>query len=494
MHIHRHLSPVLALLSLAAPALADDQTTPTAPPAPDASAASKPQDQAAEKKKVVKAQFKVLRFQEDWSGLNDPDVTSDVWLPQIKWIEVADGWHLTAGGQFRWRQENQVNKNLLGNFQKHNDFSLIRERVFADLHIDDDFRFYVEGINASEHGNTSQDPPPAGNARDNWDYLDLFVDLLAPDFYLRLGRFQMAYGKERVIGVGDWANVSRTWQGGLVSIKNDNMVTDVFYTHPVIIVPRGKDDINASQHFSGVYNTWKLENANTVDGYFLALNDDDNAAIAGNGHAGPINLYTAGGRYAGKAEAFDWDGELALQGGSWSNDTVKAWMWSLASGYTMPDLPGAPRVGLDLDMASGDGDPTNGTKNTYNQLFPSTHPFFGYMDLVGRQNIISVIPNVRWNLGDTAYFRAAWCDFNLYNDHDSLYNAQGQPSLTDPTGNSGNHVGQEWDFTLGIKPSFLAPHSDFLFGYSYFNPGDFVENTGSGSRPQLVYMQYTFNF
>ena len=32
MHIHRHLSPVLALLSLAAPALA--QTTPTAPPAP----------------------------------------------------------------------------------------------------------------------------------------------------------------------------------------------------------------------------------------------------------------------------------------------------------------------------------------------------------------------------------------------------------------------------------------------------------------------------
>jgi hypothetical protein len=55
-------------------------------------------------------------------------------------------------------------------------------------------------------------------------------------------------------------------------------------------------------------------------------------------------------------------------------------------------------------------------------------------------------------------------------------------------------VGQEWDFTLGIKPSFLAPHSEFLFGYSYFNPGDFVENTGGGSRPQLAYVQYTFTF
>ena len=55
---------------------------------------------------LVKAQFKVLRFQEDWSYLGDPEVESDLWLPETKWIEVADGWHLTAGGQFRWREEN----------------------------------------------------------------------------------------------------------------------------------------------------------------------------------------------------------------------------------------------------------------------------------------------------------------------------------------------------------------------------------------------------
>jgi Alginate export len=516
MHIHRRLFPVLALLSLAAPALAGDgivapaqnappqnappQTPPpqnappqTAPPqtAPPAEA---PTAQETPQKKLIKAQFKVLRFQEDWSYLGDPNVESDLWLPEIKWIELADGWNLTAGGQFRWREENQVNKNLLGNFAEHNSFSLIRERVFADLHIDDDFRFYVEGINASEHGNTSSDPPPASNARDNWDYLDLFVDLLAPDFYLRLGRFQMAYGKERVIGVGDWANVSRSWQGGLISIKSTNMVTDAFFTHPVIIEPRSADKINASQHFSGVYNTWKLNDSDVLDGYLLALNDDDDVVVAGNGNPGSLNVYTLGTRFAGKSGSIDWDGEVAAQGGNSSNDTIRAWMWSIASGYTMSDLPGVPRVALDVDVASGDSDPTDGGEGTYNQLFPSTHPFFGYMDLVGRQNIISVIPNVRWQLGDTAWFRAAWCDFNLQNRHDSLYNAQGVATLTDNTGNSGNHVGQEWDFTLGIKPSFLAPHSEFLFGYSYFNPGDFVENTGGGDRPQLFYMQYTFNF
>jgi hypothetical protein len=43
---------------------------------------------------------------------------------------------------------------------------------------------------------------------------------------------------------------------------------------------------------------------------------------------------------------------------------------------------------LEFDYASGDGRP-GGTVGTYDQLYPSSHRFLGYIDYIGRQNILS---------------------------------------------------------------------------------------------------------
>jgi Alginate export len=507
MHLRSRL-PLIFALCLAAPATraqepapkAPEQDAPAQPPVQDAAAQPPVQDAAPqptpedEQKKVIKTQFQVLKFKEDYSALGQPNVESDLWFPQIKWIELAEGWHVSFGGQWRFMEKDEVNKSLTGAFPDHNEYTLLRTRVYGDLRIQDDARVYVEGIGASIHGDKASDPPPAANDRDNWDFLNLFIDLLAPDYFLRLGRFQMSYGAERVIGPGDWANVMRTYDGGLFGFKGPGYSADFFVTHPVQIEPRSHDDPNISRHFSGVYSTMKVDDVHNADAYFLALNDDDDVVAGGNGDVRGLNIYTLGGRYTGKPAPFDYDAEVAIQRGNSSSDQVRAWMWAFVMGYTMSDLPGQPRVALDLDMASGDDNSTDGEKGTYNQLFPSTHPYFGYLDLIGRQNIKSFIPNIRWKLGDTAFFRAAWADFNLANDSDALYNTAGTATLFDPTGNSGNHIGHEWDFSLGWSPSFLAPHSSFLVGYSYLNPGNFVDHVGAGPRPQLVYFQYTFNF
>ena len=43
-------------------------------------------------------------------------------------------------------------------------------------------------------------------------------------------------------------------------------------------------------------------------------------------------------------------------------------------------------------------------------------------------------------------------------------------------------MGQEWDLTLGWAPPCMSPHGEFLFGYSYFVPGAYVERLGDSDH------------
>ena len=58
-----------------------------------------------------------------------------------------------------------------------------------------------------------------------------------------------------------------------------------------------------------------------------------------------------------------------------------------------------------VDIASGDDDPTDGDLETFNQLFPLGHAYFGYIDVIGRQNIIDVSPTVSTKVAGGATLR-----------------------------------------------------------------------------------------
>ena len=53
---------------------------------------------------------------------------------------------------------------------------------------------------------------------------------------------------------------------------------------------------------------------------------------------------------------------------------------------------GGPRRGsaLEYDYSSGDSNPTDGKHGTFDNLFPTNHKFYGYMDFVSLQNIQDV--------------------------------------------------------------------------------------------------------
>src|SRR5262249_24372052 len=76
-------------------------------------------------------------------------------------------------------------------------------------------------------------------------------------------------------------------------------------------------------------------------------------------------------RYVGAVQGFDWDIEGMHQSGSLAGEPVHAWAVGTLGGYTFRDVAGIPRLGVQLDAASGDRDLHDDRVGTFNPLFPN---------------------------------------------------------------------------------------------------------------------------
>ena len=433
--------------------------------------------------------FKNLRFDEDWSPLAEGVETNHL-FPVIKWIDLEDGWALSTGGMLRWRGVREVGRSLMPASPRVNDFNLLRTRVHAELRHEDGFRAFVELIDARIY---SESRAPLGIDRNHSDVLNAFVEFREGDTTLRAGRFGMQKGSQRYISPLEWSNTRRRFEGVLVRQDFEGGNADFFVTHPVNTDAQHTDHDNDSLWFSGAYLTFPDEGGGT-DAYLLALNETTASLTSGSGRRGPMDLYTAGARRWGKDGQFDYETELALQFGQFAGDQIEAQSFTARAGWSEPDLPGAPRFGFDLDWASGDSDPTDSRHETFNQLFPLGHAYLGKLDLVGRQNIVDLQPDVTFTLDERTKLKFEQHFFRLEDRRDALYNAGGAPSLVDATGGAGTQVGRELDVVLSHALESLAPHAHILLGYSRFSPGDYVKTLGSQRHVDLVYTQLTFTF
>jgi len=89
--------------------------------------------------------YQMLRFEEDYSYLRDPDLRGDLWDP-LKFVALNDvaTWYLSLGGEARERYEYFHNANWGGEPQDGNGYVLQRFMVHADLHLGEQVRFFVQ--------------------------------------------------------------------------------------------------------------------------------------------------------------------------------------------------------------------------------------------------------------------------------------------------------------------------------------------------------------
>lgn len=215
---------------------------------------------------------------------------------------------------------------------------------------------------------------------------------------LQAGRFEIAYGEERVLGSVGWSQVGRTWDGLRLKVGfgEDHFVHVFGARH--IDGGAGTEALVGDAYLSGVYSRFgKLGPVAELDIYALAdthFSDFDTDA------AHQEMLFTFGVRSKTVVKAWDLVVEAAIQGGtrclrdvdgvclSESQDAF-AWFAEAQSGYKF----GQTRTFVGGSVASGDN-PDTETNEAFDQLYPTGHAHVGWMDFFPRSNIVDIYAGV----------------------------------------------------------------------------------------------------
>ncbi|QEL13352.1 alginate export family protein [Limnoglobus roseus] len=435
-------------------------------------------------------------YKNDFRYLDDPNFVSRDPFDVLKRLVPVPGTILDLGGEYSLRLHNEYNLRLNN---RGNDFLLTRTRLYADLHCGEWFRVYAEAVDSTS---SFERLPPRLGEENRWDSNNLFGDLRAwqdsngGTLTARVGRQELDYGNQRLIASAPWTNTRITYDGARALLASKTWDVDAFWTRLVPLAQHINNDhdfdqSDPKQQLTGLYATRHDRPNETIDAYFLRLENRNPVARGGDGVVGGFDANTVGGRWKGRRDAWLWEAEGAYQFGAYGHDRQSAGFYVVGVGRQFDAVPTTPTLWAYYDWASGDADPTDRRRGTFNQLLPQTHIFLGLGDIVGRQNLRDVNFQLTARPDPHVTLIAELHLFWLQQARDSLYNNAGVPVRTDSTGRAGSRVGQEADFTAQVR---LNQHANLLVSYGHFFPGPFLSQTG-GSRPaDFLYTWLTFKF
>ena len=191
---------------------------------------------------------------------------------------------------------------------------------------------------------------------------------------LRIGRQAMAYGEHRLIGSLEWSNNARRFDAIKLTYKHSAADIDVFTSK---ISDSGADwgnDVNLNGIYAQLKNVPQVSN---LDLYLLHKVDGSVEA----------NFYTLGARVKGDVKDFnvDYNAELAIQTGDATSTADKdANAYAVRVGYTIPNVLGGLRIGVEYDAATGQDSSTDST--AFDNLYPTNHYLYGFTDDVNWTN------------------------------------------------------------------------------------------------------------
>jgi len=462
--------------------------------------------------KAAAAAYKGLFYDNDFSYLDDPCYRGRLLGDRFKQLHYGDCWLVSVGGEYRMRYHSEHNlsgKPLTG---LDNDFLLQRTRLFADAKYGDGLRLYAEGIDAaSDH----EVRAPRNIEVNRADMLNLFADVRLldaadGDYWFRGGRQELLYGNQRLISPLDWSNTRRTFDGFKTFYKAEKLGVDAFWTRNVPFAQHLPDDHNfdnpnQSEQFMGVYSTYKPDAKRTIEAFFLRLDEKDPVTQPSGVVIDGYDPMLFGTRWYYVNGDWLHEFEGGYQFGTYDQDQdTQAGYYVIGLGREMKRVKWKPTVWLYYDWASGDADPNDFVHGTFNQYFPLGHKYFGFMDIIGRQNIQDINASSLFHLHEKVTLLAWFHVFYLEEARDALYNTQGVPLYQDPTGSSGKDVGQEIDLLLTYR---LRPRADLVIGYSHFFTGDYFRspviqngpaglatNGSNGRDADFTYVQFTTQF
>ena len=435
---------------------------------------------------------KKLFYLNDFSYLEDPNYDGHCFGDSLKLMPLGvyhDWGTLDIGGQQRLQYKHEIG---MGNavsgpgqlrFEDTKfDMALTRTRLYGNWQATEQFRTYVEfhyADTSTDHG--AYRPRPFD---DNFgDFLNAFIERSTADgiWKARVGRQELVYGAERLISVTDWVNSRRTFEGARILYADGPWSVDGFYTALVPVIPNELDQADWQQPFYGIYSTYTASPNNTLDIYYIGYDNRHPGAIVSD-----FSLHTFGSRLFRTLEEgwmFETEGGVQLGRQSGLGKNQSAGFATVGLGRKYADNYWQPQVWGYVDYASGNDGGADFTR--YNQLFPWSHRYLGFIDAVQRSNIFA--PNVQLTAKpkDTDWEFLLWYYYFRAAERGDIVPAV---TATELQSLDEAYLGQELDL---IAKYTIGPRSNILFGYSHFWRGDKILGP---TDADFTYVQWELNF
>jgi alginate export protein len=419
------------------------------------------------------------RWQEDWSVLADPRVPRQP-FDEFKYIPLSDTDRYTylsfgAGTRDRFESNNAANFGTGSNVAQN--YVISRNEFDADLRIANQIQAFVQFQADYAPWKTMLTPVD----RDKLDLEQAFVVLTEPlgggTLKLRAGRQQFAFDLQRFVSVRDGPNVRQSYDAGWADYENGPWRFITFYSLPVQVRDVTIFDDYSSvtaQTFGMARAEYKFSESLFIAGYYANFTQGN---VRFPGASGDERRDIFDFHLNGNHNHFDFDFEGMNQTGRIGIEPIEAWAVGSLAGYTFTDVNWKPRVGIQLDAASGDGN-TKRTFGTFNPLFPNGY-YFTLAGYTGYTNLIHIKPSLTLSpisslklvIAAAAQWRQTTSDAVYTQPDVAVPNTAGRPGAY--TGSYGQF---RLDWTIDRATSFAIEAVHFKVGEAIRNAGGHDSN------------------
>ncbi len=329
---------------------------------------------------------------------------------------------------------------------------------------------------------------------DTFDLLEGWVMLgqQTSGLSFKVGRQKLSYGDQRLVGPLEWLNPSRTFDAAKLRFADQSWSLDLF-TSSVVNFQDGVfnesdwfGNSGRDQIFSGAYLATQWVPINTTTDFY-AFHLDQNTP------AGSSSFVTLGTLWKGdpkKLGGFYYNTEMAVQMGEVADKDLTAFAGHWKVGYQFAGS-WKPNVGFQYNYATGDSDASDGDVGTFQNLFPTNHLFYGFMDTTGWINMHN--PQFNLSVQPTEKLKLT-LDYHLYwnvTSNDAWYRVNGVTQVRGIAPDADRFRGSELDVTIAYKHS---KNLSFLLGYSHYFAADYLSDTGASDDADFAYAQIQINF
>ncbi|MFC0426225.1 alginate export family protein [Chryseobacterium scophthalmum] len=419
----------------------------------------------------ISAQFKLMRFDENYTSYQDSTKTLYNSLKYIPLSENDNNKYLSLGGEARaeFVEFNNEDWGRLG--IGSNPFFIQRYTVHADLHLGSRVRVFGQLRSAWENGRKNG-PRPIDE--DHLNVQNLFVDVDAiknekEKLTVRAGRQELDYGSGRLISVREGPNLRLYFDGLKLMYQRGNFKSDAFMMMTSEINTGVFDNkFSKSINLWGSYNTLILPKSGNLEFYYLGIHRKETRFEDGTGDE---RRHTLGGRFYRYGSGFIYNFEGAYQFGNFNNSTISAWTASADIGYLFENVKGKPTINLRNDYISGDKNKGDGKLGTFNPLYPKGG-YFGFNPQIGPVNLIDIHPYATVDLNSKMTVQADVVFNWRYSLQDGVYRPSGSLNLTSMNSKK-RYIGTAFlgSFNYKINKFFI-----FNTGIQYFKTGEFVDD------------------